>query len=154
MAQDHAMSGYSGYDEDDDDRNDAMDGRAPFALPGGLDPASGPVLPPLIKTMNADLFISHAGSASILHDQLMPDHIAWVEYDVDVGTLTLITWSAQQIPFGAPLPPPLGLKLRKLRKIFISHLNDQNQFDVINEVPLVVRHIFKKTKTPKQGKSA
>ncbi len=130
----------------DDDIDDTEDGKPPFVLPKGADPLLGPVLPPLSKTMIADLFVSNKGPASIVYSKTLPDNIAWVEYDVDVGSVTLITWSGSQIPFGRAVPPQMGLKLRKLKWIRLARIPDGGIPDMIAEVPLVVRHIYKKTK--------
>ncbi|QQG36457.1 MAG: hypothetical protein HYS17_01300 [Micavibrio aeruginosavorus] len=88
--------------------------------------------------MKVDLAISPESDVWMAHDQPLPEVLKWIEYDLDLETLTLVSVSGKIQDFGMKVPSPMKKYLRKAKHIYAIHQAEDHIKDM-SRVPLVVR---------------
>jgi hypothetical protein len=106
-------------------------------------PENAPVLPPLTKTMtNAQLVVNEAGKAMLLTDQVMPEALRWVEYDMDLASLTFVSYSGKIWGYGQKIAPQFVKRMTHTKSLDIISFNpNTGQLLEALSVPLVARRI-------------
>lgn len=97
-----------------------------------------PVYPPLMSQMKTELLISPESDVWLLYDRPLPEIMKWVEYDVDLETLTLVSISGKIQDFGMRVPPAMKKYLSRAQHIYAVH-QGENHIKDMSLVPLVVR---------------
>lgn len=100
--------------------------------------ADSPVYPSLMSMMKVDLVISPESDVWMAHDQPLPEVLKWIEYDLDLQTLTLVCVSGKIQDFGMKVPAPMKKYLRKAAHVYAIHQAEDHIKDM-SRVPLVVR---------------
>lgn len=111
-----------------------------FGFPGiaqKIDPES-PVYPSLMSMMMVDLAISPDSDVWMIYEHALPEALRWVEYDIDLASLTLVSLSGKIQDFGMLVPPSMKKHLRRADAIHAIQLTDQQIQDTCI-VPLLVR---------------
>lgn len=109
---------------------------ASFVEDGGADDI--PVFKPLAATMNVDLVMNPDSKVWILHDKPFPDILMWVEYDIDVASLTLVYRNGKIQELGMKIHAPMRKYLRSARQLFTMRLEGEQIVDTYVR-PLLVR---------------
>lgn len=97
-----------------------------------------PVYPSLMSQMKVDLAISPESDVWMIYEQPLPEIMKWIEYDVDLETLTLVSLSGKVQDFGMKVPPAMKKYMRRAKQIYAVHQGEENVKDM-SVVPLVVR---------------
>lgn len=97
-----------------------------------------PVYPSLMSMMKVDLVISPESDVWMAHDQPLPEVLKWIEYDLDLESLTLVALSGKIQDFGMKVPPAMKKYLRKATHIYAIHQAEDHIKDM-SRVPLLVR---------------
>lgn len=106
------------------------------------DPDS-PVYPSLLSTMKADLVLNPESDIWLIYSEPLPELVKWIEYDIELETLILVSLSGKIQSFGKKVAPAMKKYLRQGRQIYLIRYD----MDVIQDmgiVPLVVREELKK----------
>ncbi len=77
----------------------------------GADTAS-PVYPSLMSQMKAELVVNPESDVWLIYDRPLPEVMKWIEYDLDLETLTLVSISGKIQDFGMRVPPAMKKFLR------------------------------------------
>ncbi len=101
------------------------------------DPDS-PVYPPLMSMMKADLVINPESDVWLIHDRPLPEVMKWIEYDIEMESLILVSLSGKIQSFGMKVPPAMKKYLRKGQHIYVIR-QDEHGIQDMSIVPLVVR---------------
>lgn len=100
--------------------------------------ADSPVYPSLMSMMKVDLVISPESDVWMAHDKPLPEVLKWIEYDLDLENLILVSVSGKIQDFGMKVPPAMKKYLRKATHIFAIYQAEDHIKDM-SRVPLVVR---------------
>ena len=109
----------------------------PDFAPQKSDPDS-PVYPSLMSQMKVDLAISPDSDVWLVHDKKLPEVLKWVEYDLDLETLVLVSLSGKIQDFGMRVPPTVKKYLRRAKTVCVVFQGEEFVNDM-SIVPLVVR---------------
>ncbi len=104
-------------------------------------PADAPVLPPLATQMGVELVVKDDGSTMLLHDKRMPEPVHWVDYDLDLDTLTFVSWKGKIFNLGMKVQPSFRKYMRKGQSMYIVYMEDGKTAKAVDTVPLIVRKI-------------
>jgi hypothetical protein len=104
-------------------------------------PENATVLPSLADTMNVELLVKDDGTSLVLHDQRLPDYIHWAEYDMDLNTLTFVTWRGAVIGLGMKIQPAFRKYLSLAHEITMQYMQGGHSIGFMDKVPMVVRKI-------------
>jgi hypothetical protein len=103
----------------------------------GADTAS-PVYPSLMSQMKAELVVNPESDVWLIYDRPLPEVMKWIEYDLDLETLTLVSISGKIQDFGMRVPPAMKKFLRRAKLIYAVHQGEDHIKDM-SLVPLLVR---------------
>ena len=105
----------SPFDEDDNDFEDVFkSGTVDTKKYKGL-----PVDPPLASLMAVDIVINEKGKVWIMHEYPLARRLMWIEYDMDLNKLTLITKDGIVQDIGMPIKPLVSKYLRKVTSVSV-----------------------------------
>ena len=104
-------------------------------------PANAPVLPSLASRGNAELVVKDDGMAMVLFDTTLPDAVHWVEYDMDLDSLTFVTWRGAIFSLGMKIHRPFRKYLSKRHEIYLIEMDQGKTTKMVDVVPLVTRRI-------------
>ena len=102
-----------------------------------VDPDS-PVYPSLMSQMKVDLAISPESDVWLVYEKPLPEIMKWVEYDIDLETLTLVSMSGKIQDFGMKVPTALKKYMARATQIYAIHQGETEIKDM-SVVPLLVR---------------
>lgn len=112
-----------------------------FGFPGAtrpqIDPES-PVYPSLMSMMMVDLVLSPESDVWLIYERPLPEALKWIEYDLDLESLILVSLSGKVQDFGMKVPPAMKKYLRRAKQIYAILFSDEKINDMCF-VPLVVR---------------
>ncbi len=111
-------------------------GFSDFTHPAG--DAANPVYPSLMSQMKAELVVNPESDVWLIYDRPLPEVMKWIEYDVDLETLTLVSISGKIQDFGMRVPPAMKKYLRRAKQIYVVHQGEDRIKDM-SLVPLLVR---------------
>ncbi len=97
-----------------------------------------PVYPPLMTQMKVDLAVSPESDVWMIYEKPLPEIMKWVEYDIELQTLTLVSLSGKVQDFGMKVPAPMKKYMARATQIYAVH-QGQNEINDMSVVPLVVR---------------
>ena len=103
--------------------------------------ADAPVLPSLASRCNTELVVKDDGSSMVLFDAPMPDAVHWVEYDMDLDSLTFVTWRGAIFSLGMKIHKPFRKYLSKKFEIYLVEMGEGKEMRMMDIVPLIVRRI-------------
>ncbi len=103
--------------------------------------ADAPVLPSLASRCNTELVVKDDGSSMVLFDAPMPDAVHWVEYDMDLDSLTFVTWRGAIFSLGMKIHKPFRKYLSKKFEIYLVEMGEGKDMRMMDIVPLIVRRI-------------
>lgn len=112
-----------------------------FAFSGFASPkidTESPVYPSLMAMMKVDIAISPESDVWIIHSQPLPEALKWIEYDLDLESLTLVSLSGKIQDSGMKVPATIKKFLRQAKEVCVVHQGDEFVKDMCF-VPLVVR---------------
>ncbi len=125
------------------DEDDGLDALAQLKAKAGKYeiPADAPVLPPLASQMGVELVVKDDGSTMLLHDKRMLEPVHWVDYDLDLDTLTFVTWKGKIFGLGMKVQPNFRKYMRQGNSMYIVYMADGKKPQAVDTVPLIVRRI-------------
>ena len=97
-----------------------------------------PLYPSLMSQMKVDLAVSPKSDVWMVHEHPLPEIMKWVEYDIELATLTLVSISGKIQDFGMKVPPAMKKYLSRATQIYAIHQGETEIKDM-SVVPLVVR---------------
>ncbi len=104
-------------------------------------PANAPVLPSLASRGEVELVVKDDGMSMVLFQSELPDAVHWVEYDMDVDSLTFVTWRGAIFSLGIKIHKPFRKFLSMRNEIYLIEMSEEKNINMIDMVPLVVRRI-------------
>jgi hypothetical protein len=119
-----------------------------FDIPGFTDfkraipDPDSPVYPSLMSMMKADLVLNPESDIWLIHDQPLPEVVKWIEYDIELETLILVSVSGKIQGFGQKIPPAMKKYMGKGRMIHLIYF-DMDLIQDMSIVPLIVREELK-----------
>lgn len=99
-----------------------------------------PVQRPLKELMEIDLVVNEKSQVWICHDKPLPHGVDWVEYDVDLGTVTLVGRGGVMYDYGEIIRPELRTYLKKATFAYVIYMKDGDMQDM-REVKVVTRRL-------------
>lgn len=103
--------------------------------------ADAPVLPSMASRGNTELVVKDDGMSMVLFDFDLPDAVHWVEYDMDIDSLTFVTWRGAIFSLGMKIHKPFRKYLSKRHEIHLIQMNDAKDIEMMDIVPMVVRRV-------------
>ena len=103
--------------------------------------ADAPVLPSLASRCNTELVVKDDGMSMVLFDESLPDAVHWVEYDMDLDSLTFVTWRGAIFSLGMKIHKPFRKYLSKRNDIYLVEMGEGKTMKMMDMVPLIVRRI-------------
>lgn len=103
--------------------------------------ADAPVLPSLASRCNTELVVKEDGASMVLFDTTLPDAVHWVEYDMDLDSLTFVTWRGAIFSLGMKIHKPFRKYLSKRHEIYLVEMGEGKTMNMMDMVPLIVRRI-------------
>lgn len=100
--------------------------------------AESPVYPSLMAMMKVDIAISPESDVWIIHNQPLPEPLKWIEYDLDLESLTLVSLSGKIQDSGMKVPASIKKFLRRAKEVSVVYQGDEYVKDMCI-VPLLVR---------------
>lgn len=104
-------------------------------------PENAPVLAPIAGYMGVEIVVKDDGSSMILHDKPMPETVQWVDYDMDLDTLTFVSFKGKIFGLGMKVKPNFRKYLRQGKSIYIVYMENGKKPKIVDNVPLIVRRI-------------
>ncbi len=101
------------------------------------DPDS-PVYPPLMSQMKVDLVLNPDSDVWMIYERPLPEVMKWIEYDIEMESLILVSLSGKIQNFGMKVPPAMKKYLRRARQVYAIR-QDEGGIQDMSIVPLVVR---------------
>lgn len=120
----------------DDDADDILANPQHYKIP-----ENAPVLPPLMSRAKVDFAVNEKGVVMVLFDQELPEPVHWVEYDMDIDTITFVTWNGKIFELGMRIPRPFKRYMRNSFVITLIHMEKGEYPAMMSRVPLVQRLI-------------
>lgn len=106
--------------------------------PSSMAGIESPVYPPMTSNMKVDFLYNEEGDAWLLHDKPLPDILKWIEYDVDMNNVILVTRSGKIQDMGLELPENSSYHLQNVATITVLLMEDGKIADFAI-VPLITR---------------
>ena len=103
--------------------------------------ADAPVLPSLASRGEVELVVKDDGLSMVLFDTTLPDAVHWVEYDMDIDSLTFVTWRGAIFSLGMRIHKPFRKYLSKKNEIYLIEMEQGKTIKMMDMVPLIVRRI-------------
>lgn len=100
-----------------------------------------PVLPPMTSRGEVELVVKDDGMSLVLFDFDLPDAVHWVEYDMDIDSLTFVTWRGAIFSLGLKIQKPFRRYLSRRNEIYLVQMGEDKAIKMMDMVPLVVRRI-------------
>lgn len=100
-----------------------------------------PVLPPFTSRGKVELVVRDDGMSMVLFESELPDAVHWVEYDMDVDSLTFVTWRGAIFTLGMKIHKPFRKYLSRKHAIYLVQMDATTTPKMIDSVPMVVRRI-------------
>lgn len=100
-----------------------------------------PVLPSMASRGEVELVVKDDGMSMVLFDFTLPDAVHWVEYDMDVDSLTFVTWRGAIFSLGMKIHKPFRRYLSRKHDIYLIEMDQGKTIKMMDMVPLVVRRI-------------
>lgn len=100
-----------------------------------------PVLPSLASRCAVELVVKDDGMAMVLFDKELTDIVHWVEYDMDVDSLTFVTWKGAIFSLGLKVARPFRKYLSKRHEIYLIEMDKGETMKMMDLVPLITRRI-------------
>jgi hypothetical protein len=103
---------------------------------GGQDPFADKtannkaVLPSLASTMGVAFMVNERGNIWIVHNKPLPVILNWVEFDVDLSSITLISQDGQVIDLGMKVQKALQKPMMQAREIYIVYMVQEEVKDL------------------------
>jgi hypothetical protein len=89
-----------------------------------------PVQPPLKKIMKIDLLVNEKSQVWICHDKRFPHGLNWIEYDLDLGTLTFVCRDGKVHDYGELILPEVRTYLRNANSAYVVHMKNKKIEDM------------------------
>ena len=99
------------------------------------------VLPSLASRGEVELVVKDDGMSMVLFDTTLPDSVHWVEYDMDIDSLTFVTWRGAIFSLGMKIHKPFRKYLSKKNEIYLIEMEQGKTIKMMDMVPLIVRRI-------------
>ncbi len=100
--------------------------------------ADSPVYPSLMSMMKVDLVLNPDSDVWMIYERPLPEVMKWVEYDIEMESLILVSLSGKIQSFGMKVPPAMKKYLRQAKQVYAVR-QDSNGIQDMSIVPLVVR---------------
>jgi len=100
-----------------------------------------PVLPSLASRCKVELVVKDDGMSMVLFDKELADIVHWVEYDMDVDSLTFVTWKGAIFSLGLKVARPFRKYLSKRHEIYLIEMENGEKMKMMDLVPLITRRI-------------
>ncbi len=126
---------------DEDDFDVFAKQHTPAAQQKYVIPVNAPVLPSLASRGGVELVVKDDGTAMVLFDTELPDAVHWVEYDMDIDSLTFVTWRGAIFSLGIKIHKPFRRYLSRKNEIYLIQMDQQTTPVMLDLVPLIVRRI-------------
>ena len=97
-----------------------------------------PVYPPLMSQMKVDLVLNPESDVWMIYERPLPEVMKWIEYDIEMESLILVSLSGKIQSFGMKVPPAMKKYLRHAKQVYAVRQDDGGIQDM-SIVPLVVR---------------
>ncbi len=97
-----------------------------------------PVYPSLMSQMKVDLVLNPESDVWMIYERPLPEVMKWIEYDIEMESLILVSLSGKIQGFGMKVPPAMKKYLRKAKQVYAVR-QDDNGIQDMSIVPLVVR---------------
>ncbi|OIN87222.1 MAG: hypothetical protein AUJ12_02885 [Alphaproteobacteria bacterium CG1_02_46_17] len=105
-------------------------------------PENAPVLPSIVSGgRDAELMVNADGDAAVLYNQLLPEEIDWVEYDMDLALLTFVTYSGKVQGLGMKIHKPFRKYLSKAGEVMLIYMEDSKIPKDMYSAKLIIRNI-------------
>lgn len=97
-----------------------------------------PVYPSLMSQMKVDLVLNPQSDVWLIYERPLPEVMKWIEYDIEMESLILVSLSGKIQSFGMKVPPAMKKYLRLAKQVYAVR-QDDNGIQDMSIVPLVVR---------------
>lgn len=97
-----------------------------------------PVYPSLMSQMKVDLVLNPESDVWMIYERPLPEVMKWIEYDIEMESLILVSLSGKIQGFGMKVPPAMKKYLRQAKQVYAVR-QDDNGIQDMSIVPLVVR---------------
>lgn len=99
-----------------------------------------PVLRPLKKAMKIDILVNEKSQVWFCYDRPMPDLVLWIEYDLDIGSLTFVMRGGKVADYGELILPEVRTYLKHADTAYLVHIKDKKIQDM-GAVKIVTRRL-------------
>ncbi len=100
------------------------------------------ILMPLARVMNIELVVKEEDATTVvLHNRPLPRRADWAEYDMDLATLTFVTWDGAIFDLGIKVQPILGEKMARAVRMNMIYMEGGEKIAGVDYCPLIIRHI-------------
>lgn len=96
---------------------------------------------PLKKIMKIDILVNEKSQVWFCYDRPLPDLVLWIEYDLDVGSLTFVMRGGKVADYGELILPEVRTYLKKADTAFLIYMEDKKIQD-IGAVKIVTRQLM------------
>jgi hypothetical protein len=93
----------------------------------------------LASKMKVDILFNVEGLVCIFHSEPLPEILRWVEYDVDLETVTLVMDSGNIHDVGLKISPEHGKHMKTATEVSVVLVKDSQIHD-LTVVPVVIRN--------------
>ncbi len=111
--------------------------------------SESPIYPSLLSQMKVDLAVSPESDVWMVYEKPLPEVMKWIEYDIDLATLTLVSLSGKIQDFGKKVPTSMQKYMSRATQVYAVHQGDI-QIEDMSVVPLVVRSSLNKKPEQKE----
>ena len=125
----------------DEDDIDVFAGRNQADTSKYVIAADAPVLPSLASRGEVELVVKDDGMSMVLFDTTLQDAVHWVEYDMDIDSLTFVTWKGAIFSLGMKIHKPFRKYLSRRNEIYLIEMDQAKTMKMMDMVPLIVRRI-------------
>lgn len=100
--------------------------------------ADSPVYPPLMTQMKVDLVLNPDSDVWMIYERPLPEVMKWIEYDIEMESLILVSLSGKIQSFGMKVPAAMKKYLCRAKRVYAVR-QDEGGIQDMSIVPLVVR---------------